>query len=77
MKIRSVYDFMAYTNDKYQKYKVIKPENTSKVKFDDVISYVSCYSFDGDIDKIEILNHNTNESEILSYSALSTKIIKI
>lgn len=74
---RSIYDFMAYSNDKDQKYVIIKPENTSKVKFDDVISYVGCYSFDGDIDKIEILNHSTNEKEILSYSALSTQIIKL
>lgn len=74
---RSIYDFMAYSNDKDQNYKVIKPENTSKVKFDDVISYIGCHSFDGDIDKIEILNHTTNEKEILSYSALSTQIIKL
>jgi hypothetical protein len=76
MEIKSIYDFMAYTNDKEQKYEVVNTMNTSKLKLGDIISYIGCYSYAGDIDKIEILNHSTTENHILDYSALNTRIIK-
>ena len=77
MKIKSIYDFMAYTNNKEQKYEVVNPIDTSKLKLGDIISYIGCYSYDGDIDKIEILNHSASEKQILGYSALNTRIVKI
>ena len=76
MKIGSIYDFMAYTNNKEQKYEVVNQMNTSKLELGDIVSYVACYSYDGDIDKIEIFNHSKSENCILSYSDLNAKIIK-
>jgi hypothetical protein len=54
MQIKSIYDVMAYSNDTSRKYTVESVVNTSNLMVGDEISYVGCYSYDGDIDVIEV-----------------------
>lgn len=74
MKIKSIYDVMAYNGNEVAQYEVAEVKKTSLLTKGDIISYVGCYSFDGDIDKIEIFNHTTQDRIILDYSACSSTV---
>ena len=74
MNTKSLYDVMAYTNDTETKYKVVHTE-TGKLSENDIISYIGCYSYDGDIDKIEVFNHTSGQNIILNYSETNTRIM--
>jgi hypothetical protein len=74
MQIKSIYDVMAYSNDTSRKYTVESVVNTSNLMVGDEISYVGCYSYDGDIDVIEVYNYTTEKNVILRYRALSSKV---
>lgn len=74
--IKTLYDFMAYTQDKEKKYEVVD-SNTSFLKNGEIISYVGTKSFDGDIDEIVVFNHNKQDEIILSYKKTLTLIKEI
>lgn len=74
--IKTLYDFMAYTQDKEKKYEVVD-SNTSFLENGEIISYLGTKSFDGDIDEIVVFNHNKQDEIILSYKKTLTLIKEI
>ena len=71
---KSIYEVMAYKADITKKYKVVESKN-SQLGLGDIISYSKSFSYDGDIDFIEIINHSLNEKILLNYTGLNTMIV--
>ena len=65
---------MAYRADTNKKYIVTNPKN-SQLKMGNIISYSKSFSYDGDIDAIEVVNHSLNESVLLNYTELNAEVM--
>ena len=71
--MKNIYTVMAYCADKNKKYIVTNPKN-SCLKSGDVISYSKTFSYDGDIDAIEVFNHRSNENVLLCFTELNVEV---